>query len=107
MGVYIPNRELPRHCFGCSTKIDPNNRRCNIDGHLFKETLSKISSRRDEACTLVHVPPHGRLIDADDLFEKVYKAWGTEYDAGESNWFMDMINDAPTIIPATVKRKEG
>ena len=40
-----------------------------------------------------------RLIDADALFEKLFHAWGTEMDAGPANDFMQMINDAPTIIP--------
>ena len=49
----------------------------------------------------VSVPQgHGRLIDADALFEEVYKVWGTEYDASECNTLMGFINDAPTIIPA-------
>lgn len=46
------------------------------------------------------LPPHGRLIDADALFEEVYKVWGTEYDASECNSLMGFINEAPTIIPA-------
>ena len=108
MGVYIPNRELPRHCFGCSTKIDPDNRRCNIDGHLFKETLSKISSRRDEACTLVHVPPHGRLGDLDALIEKVIAKYLEHERNGELVFaaaeikqdIADLISIAPTIIQA-------
>lgn len=40
-----------------------------------------------------------RLIDADALFEEAFKVWGTEADAGETNLFMEMINNAPTIAP--------
>ena len=40
-----------------------------------------------------------RLIDADSLFEELFRAWGTEIDAGPANDFMAMINNAPTITP--------
>lgn len=55
---------------------------------------------RADFCPLIPVPPHGRLIDADALFEEVYKVWGIEYDASECNTLMGFINDAPTVIPA-------
>ena len=104
MGIYTPGMELPRHCFGCSTKINPDNRRCNIDGHLFEETLSKISSRRDEACPLVHVPPHGRLGDLDALKERATKRlYASNHGSmAEAYWaaIVDLIDNAPTIIPA-------
>lgn len=40
-----------------------------------------------------------RLIDADALFDEAFKVWGTEADGGETNLFMEMINNAPTITP--------
>lgn len=40
-----------------------------------------------------------RPIDADVLFDKAFEVWGTEADGGETNLFMEMINDAPTIAP--------
>lgn len=40
-----------------------------------------------------------RLIDADALFDSAFKVWGTEADSGETNLFMEMINNAPTIAP--------
>lgn len=55
MGVYIKGMEMPPHCFNCSTKVDPDNRRCNIDGHIFEETLGKLTCRRDDACPLTSV----------------------------------------------------
>ena len=42
MATIISNIDLPENCFNCSTKIDPENRRCNIDGHIFVELLSPI-----------------------------------------------------------------
>lgn len=40
-----------------------------------------------------------RPIDADALFDKAFEVWGTEVDGGETNLFMEMINNAPTIAP--------
>ena len=40
-----------------------------------------------------------RPIDADALFDAAFKVWGTEADGGETNLFMEMINNAPTIAP--------
>lgn len=40
-----------------------------------------------------------RLIDADTLFDEAFRVWGTEADGGETNLFMEMINNAPTISP--------
>jgi hypothetical protein len=47
----------------------------------------------------VPVLPHGRLIDANALFEAVFMVWGIEYDASDCNTLMSLINDAPTVIP--------
>ena len=67
--LLIKGMEMPTNCFNCSTKINPDERRCNYDGHIFEETLSKITTRRDENCPLGEVPTHGRLIDADATLE--------------------------------------
>lgn len=42
---------------------------------------------------------HGRLVDADALFDNVYEFYGYDNEDNE-NWMMGMINDAPTIVPA-------
>lgn len=95
MSIYIKGLEMPKSCFYCQFQ-HKNTTECLLTHKYYNWGLTTPPSD----CPLIPVPPHGRLINADDLFEKVYKAWGTEYDAGESNWFMDMINEAPTIIPA-------
>ena len=103
MGVYIPGMEMPQHCFGCSTKVDPDTRRCNIDGHKFEETLSRVTSRRDEACPLVPVSKHGRLGDLDaavGILERLRDHCGNEDMAYALNWAANTIKDLPTIIPA-------
>ena len=55
--VLIKGMEMPTNCLDCSTKINPDERRCNYDGHIFEETLSKITTRRDENCPLAELEP--------------------------------------------------
>lgn len=43
-------------------------------------------------CPLIHVPPHGRLIDADALI----RDWPTGFVKTA-----DVINNVPTIIPVS------
>lgn len=45
-------KEKPKHCFDCSKKINPEERQCNVDGHIFEETLGVITSHRDHNCPL-------------------------------------------------------
>lgn len=40
-----------------------------------------------------------RLVDADELFDEVYREYGALLDEGPANWFMNRINDASTIDP--------
>ena len=101
MGIYLPNIEMQKSCAFCKIKRRNGKKMtcplCNEEWDIH-DPMS--ADHRLDNCHLVHVPPHGRLIDADALFEEVYKVWGTEYDASECNSLMGFINDAPTIIPA-------
>ena len=108
MSILIKGMEMPKHCFNCSTKVDPDNRRCNIDGHVFEETLGKLTCRRDDACPLIEIPPHGRLIDADALTKMCREMESIEWNnkAAPYSWayayesFEGDIDNASTIIEA-------
>ena len=63
--MVILDIDMPKSCFGCSTKVNPEERRCNIDGHLFKETLGVCTSRRDKACPI--------KCDIEDIKAEIYK----------------------------------
>ena len=52
-GIYIKGVEPPANCGQCSEKIDPDNRRCLADGHIFEETLGKLTNRRDANCPII------------------------------------------------------
>lgn len=103
-GIYIPGKKIPVHCGRCSVKLDPENRQCVADGHVFEETLGKLTVRRDTNCPLVSVPPHGRLGDLDELKERVTKhLYASNHGSMAEAYFsvlIDLIDTAPTIIPA-------
>jgi hypothetical protein len=51
----IKDMEMPNCCLKCSTKVDPETRISNIDGHRFKETLENITNQRDSDCPLIEI----------------------------------------------------
>lgn len=53
--IAIKDMEIPNCCLKCSTKIDPETRKCNIDGHRFEETLENITIQRDKDCPLMEI----------------------------------------------------
>jgi len=87
-GIYIPNMEMPTSCGYCPFKY----RTMEGDECMFNARSTEYQKRPDD-CSLVPVPPHGRLIDADALMAKY----------GQRKPFMvfgEQIESAPTIIPA-------
>lgn len=75
--------------------------------HLFVgETLRVICMVRNKTedgddvvwYPLIEIPPHGRLIDADAIKEKIdHQRPGRMY---EDAWALTIIDDAPTVLPA-------
>lgn len=63
---------------------------------------------REWADLISEIPPHGRMIDADALIEKVIAKYLVHERKGELVFaaaeikqdIVDLISDAPTIIPA-------
>ena len=55
---------------------------------------------RQDVCPLAPVTPHGRLIDADELYHQMAQldsSW--EYGQGVADCFK-LLENAPTIVPA-------
>ena len=61
-------------------------------------------------CPLIEVPPHGRLIDEDALKERVTKRlYASNHGSMAEAYFaalIDVIDNAPTIIPAEPPKEE-
>lgn len=90
--ILIRGMEMPTSCGSCP----------------FEESINFCYGKK-ETCPLVPVPPHGRLIDADALIT-TFCEWGTSLEnkgkfvitmAEAKQTIVDIIEDAPTIIPAS------
>ena len=66
MSVLIRGMEMPKNCRTCPMLFDGHSYRwCNITGESLG--IEETNNGRDEHCPLIELPPHGRLIDADEL----------------------------------------
>ena len=96
MSVLIKGMEMPTNDKMLFLRIYPNGK-VTIDMDLECKQIA----------TAVSVPPHGRLIDADRFYDdNSYFADKDFIDSKYGDTLMDLINNAPTIIPAK-KKKNG
>lgn len=121
--LLIKGMEMPTSCFYCPfrEKVNPDDYVCMALNKEFEETFSLIAGKRHKDCPLVHVPPHGRLIDANELYEKTaeweaqaldlverhmndedteeWRKWSTVLTVRSA--FKFDVADAPTVIEAS------
>ena len=91
MGIYIKSMEMPKNCGDCWFE------------HAYEFCESKY-----EDCPLIELPPHGRLIDADELTKMCQEMQSNEWNnkAAPYSWayayesFESDVDNAPTIIGA-------
>ena len=95
MSIYIPHIGMPRNCQECFICT-----RCNGICDIADEVEYSVLKRPD-GCSLIEVPEHGRLVDADAL------PWiSGENEKGVPVFLLlkATVDSLPTIIPAD---KEG
>ena len=116
MGVYIKGMELPVTCWHCPLMgycpdVEwTDSGRCVHGAYICAITHERSdNTKREEHCPLVHVQPHGRLIDARALHTagyEVFEKYADKPDAREALKEIEkLIIGAPTIIPAEVEEK--
>lgn len=97
MSILIKGMEMPRSCDGCNF-CDYEQGCCLVFGEGERGTGGEKDGRM-EWCPLVEIPPHGRLIDADELLKRKGDAYDSRghllYAVGTGS-----IVTAPTIIEA-------
>jgi hypothetical protein len=105
MGVYIKGMEMPKNCAECPLKeymICEGNNPPTICVNGYVNEIPKRGIISD--CPLVHVPPHGRLGDLDELKERATKRlYASNHGSMAEAYYaalIDLIDSAPTIIPA-------
>lgn len=105
MGVYAKGMEMPKTCFDC---IKSGLQRI-VGCTEWKDTTAGVRERfRVRFCPLVEVPePHGRLIDADVLCERLMTKWLTDDESGKkiipevmSDVVTPIVVGTPTAIEA-------
>lgn len=112
MSILIKGMEMPTSCESCPCKTSDafGGLGCQATGYI---PLRKANQDRPDWCPFVPVPPHGRLIDADEL-RLLYDFSGyiPTGDMTEEEFDRLMcrlpviranIDDAPTIIEAEEK----
>lgn len=87
MGVYIKGAKKPDHCLLCFAF------RGDMCAVAKREVI--LSKGVQEWCPLVEIPPHGRLIDADELEGEF------EYCSEEDR--LGRLLDVPTVIESEVE----
>ena len=90
MSILIPGMEMPDKCGHCrfANAFD-----CTVTGSF----ISTHSIRQPD-CPLVPVPPHGRLVDADEFLKR---AIGTKCFRGDYALMLEeLVGESTTIIPA-------
>ncbi len=108
MSILIKGMEMPKNCFDCPLFDDVYTDADGDDDYICGLGVPldyyQASGKTKKDCPLVHVPPHGRLIDADALTAK-FKEMGLGEHSLIERFFADgvyvMIDYATTIIPAS------
>ena len=96
MSVIVKGMKMPKSCSKCRW-FDMGGGygyQCTLLHKSF-DMWNEISVARDKDCPLIEVPPHGRLIDADELANKTfYSTTGAPYITYKT------FCNAPTVIEA-------
>ena len=112
MSVLIKGMKMPKGCGYCVfNQPFAKGRYCCLCGF----PIFEIGDERLDNCPMIELPPHGRLIDATELIERFQISaeleWNKHVCTSASNMYyeaIDVIDNAPTVIPATRKEnKDG
>ena len=97
--ILIKGSVMPLTCEECPC-YDSNDHSCNVSGVGVAEYQY---TGRPNNCPLVEIPtPHGRLIDADKLYEPMERDLYAGIGCDPTSIAAITISEAPTIIEAEV-----
>ena len=96
MSIVIPNMKMPKTCRECHMR---DGYWCYID-RCVGETMRNERRRKD--CPLVELPPHGRLVDADKILDKLREYLSVlSCEPDIANRIYEIVFDAPTVLEAS------
>ena len=121
MSILIKGMEMPQNCYECKFGLATFYRLYTQDSKGKANCYSCVltgkqitSTKRNIHCPLVPVPDHGDLIERDDLISFCVRNKTDEWNkqvvttyAKALDEFEDIVQDAPTIIPADHADKES
>lgn len=93
--ILIRGMKMPTGCLHCFLFSGQG---CKATNKLFPDWLNVAT--RPTGCPLVEIPPHGRLIDADAVSNRLRKLMQSS-DMANNQWFINTLREMPTIIPAS------
>lgn len=103
MSVIVKGMEMPENCYECPCcRHDSRNghqkEQCNLTLDVFDKNYFERLEGRAQNCPLVALPDkHGRLVDADALFDEMEEAgWYNNSDRDEVA--EELVMNAPTIV---------
>lgn len=107
---YIVPKEIPNCCGRCPCFHAEKLMYCQaVKADKDKRIYAPYGEGRPDWCPLIKIPPHGRLIDADALWDRMYKYSdneGAKMPFGDNDFMIhrdsacELIEDAPTVIEA-------
>lgn len=114
MGIYIKDMEMPKVCYDCDF--------CTYGFCSRIERYVTDSYSREEDCPIIGLPPHGDLIDRDELHQSIKDSidechkWANEVKSVEMytrvsqalGTFVECalrVKNTSTVIPAEGKEK--
>ena len=102
MSILIKGMEMPQNCDKCRFQ-SAFKLYCDAMPYNFCGNTDDIE--RPDWCPLIELPPHGRLIDADEPMTKISTMMQEpDYQHEGENWMVglimarDAIDEAPTVI---------
>ena len=96
MSILIKGMDMPRSCDECRFSIDAY---CVV--LCPKSDDPQFGKITTNSCPLIEIPPHGRLIDADEFEKKNAYFWSMDFvNRRYDDTLADLINNAPTVIEA-------
>ena len=100
MSVLIKDMEMPITCADCRlSTVNSFNNRPLCDVLVEYMSYGEWEAKRLDNCPLIAIPPHGRLIEKERLYNKLAVITSDV-------WVLEEVNNAPTIIEAEGEEHE-